>query len=486
MVRPARPARVPSSFSVSRGPSLPPSNFHDDDSSDPIVRELDVYLCGTSAPSSSLHLIQFPLRPSQNPHYSIPGPHPTACRYKPENGLLELDFDTTSATGPAEGGRRANRTFASSAVINRTNMAVGFVSQAGEDLTDGNASRNDRLYLLPLSNTFQLRPSFRHVDELEADDDDDDQTAADQARASAEEGKVNALALRRPENDRAAEIRRTSYAFHRNTLEGEVWRTLTAETDRDGQMAAAVRTAVEYSAPTGDGLAAAAGNAPGSGRYVKSLNYLPRSGQGPDGNDDGDDHGGDDYDGGVPPDVVPTAVVLAARATGLLQNRRAPIPFGILRGSLLPPPAPGPEGFRAGDAALLSALAACGTPVRGAFVLRSVLCGLSRRAQTTRDTMLWILQRDGYVERKRLRTSLDATGEKGGSGVSDEVLEDMLTCICSIDVENRRWNLRVEDLAWMEKLDMFYPDQMNDFKHWWDKKLASEEISDLLHEYDEA
>eukprot|EP00587_Corethron_hystrix_P003565 CAMPEP_0113302372 /NCGR_PEP_ID=MMETSP0010_2-20120614/3212_1 /TAXON_ID=216773 ORGANISM="Corethron hystrix, Strain 308" /NCGR_SAMPLE_ID=MMETSP0010_2 /ASSEMBLY_ACC=CAM_ASM_000155 /LENGTH=501 /DNA_ID=CAMNT_0000156151 /DNA_START=64 /DNA_END=1569 /DNA_ORIENTATION=- /assembly_acc=CAM_ASM_000155 len=486
-----QPAPVPSSSSDHRAHSTSiPNPQEDDDPSDPIVRELDVYLCAPPNPSSSVHVVQFPLRPSNNPHHSIPGPNPTAGRYKPMNGLLELDFDTTSATGPAEGGRRATRTFASTIVPNRTNIALGFIKKADDFGTDS-------LYLVPTSGNFQLRPSFHHVDELDGSDEEDEPAKPEQEMTA-----VNALALRRPENDRQAEFRRTSYAYHRASLEGEVWRSLTVENERDRRAASAVRDAMLSSVSVSPG-SGNVGFAPGSARYVRSLNYLPRGGS---------SGGGASVPGscavGIEDDVdhevvssseviteVPSPAELAASATVLLQNRMAPIPYDILRSSLLPISPPTQTGPWEGDIALLSAMAGCGTFVLGTFVLRSTLCNLSRHMQNVRDAVLWIIQRDGYIRRRCLRVALDdisrlmADDEMAIESlpkVTNEAIELMLKCICRKDVVKRCWEMKVQHLEWKEELEVTYKEYMQPFKQWWERRVGLDEISVVIQRYDEA
>ena len=175
----------------------------DIDDDDPVVRELDVYICNEFAGSSTqLGLLQHPLRPPWRPYdYS----KAKGMRFKPKAKRIEVDLplDTESRNynDVIEDMKKVNQfTLRSTLTEDRTNLAVATV-------------KGGKLLIAPLDFAVQLRPSMHHLNVAagdkskgpghESDDEEDD------------EPKLHAVEVQvqKRETERQAQARKNSYAY---------------------------------------------------------------------------------------------------------------------------------------------------------------------------------------------------------------------------------------------------------------------------------
>ncbi|CAM9871321.1 unnamed protein product, partial [Choristocarpus tenellus] len=121
--------------------------FHDPN--DPLDRVMDVYLADSL--EDNLYLLQYPMRPVDRPQAT-----PVAVKVKVANQKMEIEHaieqDSThfDADAPPH-------------LLQRTMTHVGTRVQASTNFAFG-VVRNNEFHLTPVHSTFQLRPSFQHVD----------------------------------------------------------------------------------------------------------------------------------------------------------------------------------------------------------------------------------------------------------------------------------------------------------------------------------
>ncbi|GLC33480.1 hypothetical protein PLESTB_000079400 [Pleodorina starrii] len=169
---------------------------------DPVVRELDVYVCNEFAGSKTqLGLLQHPLRPPWRPYEYD---KVKAMRFKPQAKRVEVDLplDTESRNynDVIEDVKKIDHfTLRSTLAEERTNLAVGTI-------------RGGKLLLAPLDFAVQMRPSMHHLNvastgkEKRKDDSEDEED--DEPKLHAVEVQVQ-----KRETERQAQARKNSYAY---------------------------------------------------------------------------------------------------------------------------------------------------------------------------------------------------------------------------------------------------------------------------------
>ncbi|KAG2482697.1 hypothetical protein HYH03_018378 [Edaphochlamys debaryana] len=172
------------------------------DDDDPVVRELDVYVCNEFAGSNTqLGLLQHPLRPPWRPYdYS----KVKAMRYKQNAKRFEVDLpletESRNYNDIIEDLKKVKQfTLRSTLTEDRTNLAIGTV-------------RGGKLLIAPLDFAVQLRPSLHHLNVAA--------TAKDKANADSEEEeddepKLHAVEVQvqKRETERQAAARKNPYAY---------------------------------------------------------------------------------------------------------------------------------------------------------------------------------------------------------------------------------------------------------------------------------
>jgi len=402
----------------------------DDDEYDEIVREIDVYISPELA--KTMNLIQFPLHIAS--HSNIPTtntkdapqqrhpPIPTAARLKPEHSLLELDYAVPTYSFSTQRSvpevlDLSNRTHTSSEIPITTHMALGIFDNTGT-----------KIDLVPLHRVLQMRPSFQHIDAVF----DDDDLLAKQSSTADGKKKDNPILFKKSESERTVQIRESSYAFKRASEEKEEWLTLDVHGPRSVQTRDAMR---KVSCPKEgrnvDLKFVKPGKIGGGTGYVKSLNYLPnvnfeedaeedfikpptvgKKGATIAGGDDSDDDNDDDkddvpmeQDGEEEETESMFQKELTDRVAKLLQGRGGvPIPYPVIRSRYhhsIP------------DSDLIHAISASAVLVRGNFLLKSSLLGLtSPHVANARDLILILLNKYGFVQRDKLMAVYQALDER--------------------------------------------------------------------------
>ncbi|KAL6059011.1 hypothetical protein QOT17_014423 [Balamuthia mandrillaris] len=178
---------------------------------DEVMAEYNVFL--SQELSNHLYLLQYPLRP---PWRGYDMKQMKEVRYKPQSEKLEMDFrrskeemqnhfDETHPNG------RKKTTLTSNVVLAKTNYAIGVF-------------RDGQLHITPVRGLFQMRPSFRYIDEADAQKKKESgEMALDQ---EAEQDTKVQVRFKRRETARAKAARERSHHFLKQQEEEEPWATL--------------------------------------------------------------------------------------------------------------------------------------------------------------------------------------------------------------------------------------------------------------------
>jgi DNA-directed RNA polymerase-3 subunit RPC5 len=386
---------------------LDDSDSDQDELDDEVVREIDVYL--SPALTEQIHLLQYPLQ-----HASVVTSPPNEVRIKPRHGMLELDQPIaprnaeigTEGTYP----HMTERTFESHIIPIHTHMCLGRLETLPGDTKPA-------MHLIPLKHISQMRPSFAHITADDtADEDDGDADNETMKDAAAAASKKKPLVFQRKESDRAAQVRKSSYAFKKASEDSEEWQELAVRDVRSREYQSIMQKA---KCPCPDdsiwGEIKRKAHQPVFGdpnvEYVQSLNYLPSE---------------------VDEAALPTipGQELAATVTRLttLMVRGWPMPFSIIRAHF-------PDVV---DNDLLTALSVSAVMIRGNFCLHSKYLAVPKALQRARTFMLYLLQTEGSIQRSRL----DAV-YKDEPKVRTEQLLALLEQLCRRGT--RGWTLKIED-----------------------------------------
>jgi len=382
--------------------SINKNDFVDADD-DEIVREIDVYISPTL--TQQLHLIQFPLTPAaaSTDHHHAPRSATTA-RYKPRNQLLELDFPVAHDSFATQ--KRANgipygldlkqRTYTSHSIDPTTHTALGLVSSNGTSI-----------HLIPLVHPVQqMRPSFKHIDDVNAEREGGDSGILQEEVPAGEPGEQPIL-LKKKESDKTIAIRQSSYAYKKALQAAEEWIDLQVQTERTHKNAVENKRREAYCSQIKRGLRLAPGASGGKKDYISTLNYLPVSLEDvdrissssisapSDRTNDENEHAAVNLDdegvGNRQGEEDELLRELTAKLTTSLQ-RGVPIPFSMIhhRYQNIEP------------LVILKALLGCSVLVRGNFVIKSTLSGLTPTEQDARDAIILLLNKYGFVQRYKL------------------------------------------------------------------------------------
>jgi DNA-directed RNA polymerase-3 subunit RPC5 len=380
------PARVKSSV-------LDPIEMNDHNvypEEDEIVREIDVFLSPELA--SQLYVLQYPLE--HGTAYVLP----TEARFKLQHNILELSEPfPQSAELQGEFCHLERRVFESQTIPVTTHLCVGKLKET----ENGTA-----MHLVPLNHVAQMRPSFRHLKEQHLDEPLYD--SEDEALPSDDKAKQNKpVAFQRKETERAANARRSSYAFMKASEESEPWVDL--EVCAEGSIEyQSVMDKVICSAPDKNVIH---NNGISEADYVESLNYLPKDADEPMKNP-------------VIEEIKLTSIV--AQLTALMLGG-CPIPFSILRNHV---------SAQISNANMLMALFACSILVRGNFCIQSKHLSIPKPMQRARTFVLMLFRQEtiertrldhafaGKVSSERILSLLKQTGRLTASGWTLKVEED--------------------------------------------------------------
>jgi hypothetical protein len=411
---------------------------------DPVVREIDVYLSTEMA--DHLHLIQYPLQQADGLHTAA-----TAARLKSRHHLLQIDHELPPLPGRVYHPMEQNfafmstRTFQSETVPVETHLCLGKIQ------ADGGGSNKSSMFLVPVQNISQMRPTMDHI----RDDRGGDEAANDEAEPMEEDKEIGSkpLVYQRKETERAAMARKSSYAYKRDSEAAEEWEELDVaiedseeSIDMVEHMCNAAKRSKSYKSAASR---AARGRRP-QVDYVESLNYIAP-------------HADDTLTMPVSSDDPKTIV---ARLTVLLRQG-LPIPYAILRAQL-------PKELT--DAQVFRSLSVCAIMVRGNFCLHSRFVSLPRELQRARTFILSILQTRGLIRRQCLEKVYEYDPR-----VSSEKLHILLQLIAKRTPKG--WVLRIgDDVSFVEN----HPEQSQLYLRCWDRVFESTKEKELLEAYNAA
>mmetsp|Transcript_3502 Transcript_3502/g.6629 ORF Transcript_3502/g.6629 Transcript_3502/m.6629 type:complete len:559 (+) Transcript_3502:51-1727(+) len=423
------------------------------DQEDEIIREIDVYISPELA--KTMYLIQFPLQPASHAIHPLEmklgdqngkqgkrtamkspvPPVPKAAKIKPQHSILELTYDVPNSSfsnqrqipGPLN---LTERTFASQNIPIKTHMALGLFDNT-----------NNKIDLVPLKSIIQMRPTFRHVDALydggsssstmgdglEEDEEMDGSTDKEKATSKP-------VMFQKSENERTILARKSSYAYKKASEEAEEW----IELDVHGPGSDKRKTIMKRAyCPREDRERhlrfLKAGKRGGITGYVKSLNYLPNA---------TDEEAVEDFVAGFESVVMSQdrnslqqpewMKELAARVSTLLQKRQGvTVSYSVIRSRFHP---------SISDHALIQALSASASLVRGNFVMKSSLMPLSPPVAKARDVILILMIKYGIVQRHLLLSAFEKSGEESVV-ITAHVINSLLEMIARKTINGMEMNL---------------------------------------------
>lgn len=393
---------------------------------DEIVREIDVLL--SPAMASQLYLMQFPLRPQGQVAAAT---LPDAARIKKDHGMIELDERI-----PLNVGRNGNfaldqRTFVSQTIPVSTHLAVGQMDDSGS-----------AIHLVPLSHIVQMRPNFAHVNEMH-----NTNNGIDPFEDATEEERLEKkpVMFQKKETERAAIIRKSSFAYKKACEESESWKMLVV-CGPDTIPYHQAKESLTCASPSVPLVSTDATRNQNASSFVHSLNYIP------------------------PPllDVdnissTSNLSTVCAKLTSLLQ-RGWPVPYAVVQTQF-----PNMD-----DPDLLTALASCAVLVRGNFVLQSRLMPLTPALQQARTFVLLLLQKRGYVERVRLEQVFDEH-----EAVTSEAIQMLLEQVATRGMNG--WQPKLQDNLGLYEL---FPEQTQLHSQYWERQETR--FAHFLQMYKEA
>ena len=471
---------------------------------DPVIREIDVYISLELARTAAL--VQFPLRPSSFVVGGKPDTQfqPTAARTKPRHSMLELDYAVPTPSGhysyhdveELDGTRK----FVSTAVPVSTHMALGKLDETG-----------DRLDLIPLHTVLQMRPTFSHIDAV----DPQQVAAAEQKAAEAQAAQqqqaatgTKPLLFKRKESDRAVTARRQSFAHLKSELDAEEWIELQVagggetgliDDDDDDPQKDAVLDKVTCKNRS-HAIRLAKTVVGGNVGYVNSLNYLPVT-EDLTGASDAGDGGGGTVVGANLTNVVVTpenadqykSDLTTRIATLLASSGGIPVPYPVFRSQYVGQdlnPVTGhvahvPDG-RLTEEMLIDCLSATAALVRGNYVLKSSLCGLSPQVAEAREVVLVILNKHGKIRRQSLLKALTETAE--GAAMDAAIITEHLINQLLEPIATRGQNAMILRVPDDETFATRFPTQAEQHENYWERReealmhyvSAYEELEELV------
>jgi len=468
----------------------------DEEETDEIIREIDVYI--SPALSSKLSLVQFPLHPRRIPiassyHNSLQ--IPTKARLRPLHNKLELEYplptpqDTSRLSSlPSSISNLTHRTLQSHAVQCATHMAIG-----------GWSSDGSSLYLTPLlsKSMYQMRPSFAHMDS--PDTLSDEPTSTPQPIFRKTQSKAAS----------ASPYQRMSYAEQKAQEDEEDWAELqvydkgTEEYhDKKGRLEQCqnVGMNLQFGNPNKDRQDNAATTAKDGRKYIQTLNYLPPA----QGMMDLDMF---DY---TPPDeegkeTNTNSIVsensqdqrylhllksFASKITSqMVKSGGSPLPYKLLQSRYIPHSSQDDANDQMTRQAFVMGLSGSAVLVRGSsFVLKSsLMTWLHPSARELRDFILLVFYRDGQIVRPKLGqlsflqpTATEETKElmQAHTEIQSQVIHKLLHQLAQKGMNCWKWKYEKED----HSFEYDYPKEaMKHYQHW-ERKM--EYFRDALDEYD--
>jgi hypothetical protein len=195
----------------------------DSDDDDEVVRELDLFLTDTNANVdsehadvvSNLYLLQFPLKPAFTESLSF-----ASAQFRPRHQRLNLKIAHDEAIYAADEdiSREAKHLDMTSSIVrHKTNLGLAIFDE-------------NKVHLVPLAGTLQMRPNFSDVvvrkcsnayDDDEDEEDQNDQKQDEYETLDSRPQEMLPIGLKKRESDRAQASRMQSYSHRLEVEEAE-------------------------------------------------------------------------------------------------------------------------------------------------------------------------------------------------------------------------------------------------------------------------
>ncbi|QSL66716.1 hypothetical protein MERGE_001100 [Pneumocystis wakefieldiae] len=136
---------------------------------DPIIKTYNIYI--SSYLNDKLYLFQYPIRPSSQPYIEESLNKPLELRIKPKSGIVEIDVPIyTKQYYNKERGIKFSKNLENDFSKNKYSI-LNFQTLSSKISPCRNyymvgIIRGDELHLSPVNFTLQLRPSFKHLNNL--------------------------------------------------------------------------------------------------------------------------------------------------------------------------------------------------------------------------------------------------------------------------------------------------------------------------------
>jgi hypothetical protein len=170
-----------------------------DDDDDEIIREIDVYISNNHL---NTYLLQFPTKPV----YSD-APDITNAKIKPKHQKLNIDISLSSKNA------KYVQPYISSKLAQRASLGVGVIHEGA-------------MYVTPLSQVLQMKPSFEHIPSKKDDDDKDEERYEYDDDDDYKKKDQEKVGLQKKESDRSQVARLKSYQYQQTQEDNEPYQKL--------------------------------------------------------------------------------------------------------------------------------------------------------------------------------------------------------------------------------------------------------------------
>mmetsp|Transcript_14858 Transcript_14858/g.17056 ORF Transcript_14858/g.17056 Transcript_14858/m.17056 type:complete len:451 (+) Transcript_14858:92-1444(+) len=406
--------------------------LEDEIEDDELLRTIDVYLSPKLA--NQIYLMQFPLQ-----HSNVPLPQ--TARIKKRHGMIELDHPLPGNIGTEGNFYLAARRQISTTIPVSTHLALGKFDEDGKSMS-----------LIPLNHITQMRPSFDHVNDNDQQVTDEDETRREEARRRKNKEK-NPLMLTKKESERAAMIRKSSYAYKRTSELEEEWQELTICGSRTPEYKYNQEALISF--PTRTKTISVNND---KENFVKKLHYIGGK------NDFGED---DDAITAAATSVTGekdmSHLIKIVKKLTMMISKGVPVTYSVIR-PIFPT-------RHVDDHDLIQCLASCAVLVRGNFYLQSRLLNWGAAHAEARTFMLYVLHTHGTLQRKGIEAVYEGSGVVTSDWIAIILQQIALRC------RNGYTPRLADNLQFLQ--DYMEPTQIHN--QYWERK--SEKFKDKLTIY---
>ncbi|KAG4302232.1 hypothetical protein PCANB_001600 [Pneumocystis canis] len=186
---------------------------------DPVIKTYNIYT--TSYLNDYLYLFQYPIRSSIQPYIEESFSKPLELRIKPKSGFVELDVPIcTKKYYNEERGIEFSKNLGNDSTKDKYSMldfqTLNSKINASRNYYMVGVIRGDELHLSPVNYTLQLRPSFKHLNNLSIKE----ASAADFQSTSSKSAKAIQTSAKSSEYSQALSLSTTHIL---RSIESEPW-----------------------------------------------------------------------------------------------------------------------------------------------------------------------------------------------------------------------------------------------------------------------